>query len=105
MYLISWNKRGKEECIRVRTLDVALTVYDIIRETWKEMEDVGFYESVDPDTLRPEEKEEPDFNTKSYIQIEEPDCEYYRNMYGGICLAQKCAPRCKCCGIKERCDI
>ena len=39
------------------------------------------------------------------LQKEEPDCEYYRDLYGGICLAQKCAPRCECCGAKERCDI
>lgn len=91
MYLISWNKRGKEECIRVRTLDVALTVYDIIRKTWKEMEDVGFYESVDPDTLRPEEKEEP-------------DCKYYKGDLDGRCFGQKGAPACPFGGVSRRCD-
>ena len=38
-------------------------------------------------------------------ESEDPDCEYYRNMCGGLCFAQKCAPRCECRGIKERCDI
>ena len=91
MYLISWNKSGKDECIRVRNLDDALTIYDVIRKTWIEMTNVGFYESVDPEALRPE-------------KVKDPDCEYYRNMYGGICFAQKGAPRCECLGIKERCS-
>lgn len=91
MYLISWYRRGKAECLRVKSLKVALTVYDIIRNTWEEVEGVGFYESVDPDTLRPEKEEDP-------------DCKYYHERSGGVCFAQKCAPACPFGGISRRCD-
>lgn len=83
----------KEDCIsRAEALKHSYIVYDdeLERHNVVSVEDIE-----ELPTIIDADKEESG----------EPDCEYYRDMYGGICFAQKCAPRCECRGIKERCDI
>lgn len=82
-----------EDCIsRAEALKHSYIVYDdeLVRHNVVSVEDI---------------EELPTIIEADKAESEDPDCEYYRNMCGGICFAQKCAPRCECRGIKERCDI
>ena len=82
-----------EDCIsRAEALKHSYIVYDdeLERHNVVSVEDI---------------EELPTIMEADKAESEDPDCEYYRNMCGGICFAQKCAPRCECRGIKERCGI